>query len=210
MSGEAYDDFVELDEAYDDSDEDYGTEDTDDVLDSLMESSGSGYLAERKRGRGRRGRTPKRGVKTARGKPAYRTPPPSAGGAVSQTQLKEALGRVGDEDRRNAEGIKTINARLNTLGGQVDGVLAVTASQTRTLTRIDKQMKIDGAFEFVEAFTPTQAGASINVYQLLKGATKSGFLGDGTGAMSNPLVIGGLGLLLNNPNLLSGILAPKA
>ena len=48
------------------------------------------------------------------------------------------------------------------------------------------------------------------MYQLLKGATKSGFLGDGTGAMSNPLVIGGLGLLLNNPNLLSGILAPKA
>jgi hypothetical protein len=214
MIGDAYDDLVELEDeaAYDESDEDYG-DDTDDVLDALMDSTDSSYLAERrkKRGGAKRGRTPKRGVKTAAGKPAYRTPPAPAGGAVTQKQLQDALTRVGVDIRRNAEGIKTVNTRLNTITGRVDSVVSVSAAQNRALTRLDKQMKIDGAFEFVEALKPGTGGASatIDIYQILKGVTKSGFLGDGTGAWSNPLVIGGIGLLLNRPEILGGFLTPR-
>src|SRR4051812_32761008 len=92
------------------------------MLDSLMEDSGED-LSERKSGRGRnRGRNgqqqQRRGVPTAKGGSAYRAPG-TQNGFVTQQQFKEALARVGEENRRNAEGIKTVNARFGKLDGQM-------------------------------------------------------------------------------------------
>lgn len=208
MNGESYEDIVQLEgDAYDDS-EDYGGEDVDDVLDSLIESNGADFSERRrggKRGRnGKRGAAPARGVQTGSGQNAYRAPA-NEGGTVTQKQLKDALARVGVDVRRNAEGIKTINTRLQTIGSRVDSVVAISDAHNKKIMRFDKQMQLDGTFEFVESLTPT----GVNLYQILKGAAKSGMLGDGTGALANPFVLGGLGLVLNNPALLSGLIPNK-
>ena len=186
--------------------EDYDRSDADELLDALMESTNGYDLAERKRRRGQRGaqrgaqRVATRPVPTANGRNAYREPgavSPTA--PVNQKQLKDALAAVAVETRRNAEGIKTINGRLGALDGRVAGVIGVAATHGQQIAKLDRQLKIDGAFEFVESFNGTQ----VDVYQLLKGAVKSGFLGTDTkGVFSNPAVLGGIGLLLRNPNII--------
>jgi hypothetical protein len=189
--------------------EDYDRSDADDVLDALMESANEYDLAERKRKRGAqrgaqrgaaRGQRP---VPTANGRNAYREPGAASPNApVNQKQLKDALAQVATDVRRNAEGIKTINGRLGALDGRVSGVIGVAAAHGQQIAKLDRQLKIDGAFEFVESFNGTQ----VDVYQLLKGAVKSGFLGaEGKGVFSNPAVLGGIGLLLRNPSILRNI-----
>ena len=197
MNGEAYDDSV--DEGFADyEDSDMGMSEMDEMLDGLVDARED--FSERRRGR-RRGQP--KGVPAAKGGSAYR-PPAAPGGFVTQKQLQDALGRVGADVKRNGEGIKTINARLGGLTTRVDDVVAVNKVQSRTLGRLDKQMKIDGALDLAESFTP----GGISAFQLLRGAVKSGLLGEGKGALGNPLVIGGIGLVLNNPGILGGLL-PK-
>lgn len=190
MSDEA----MGLDDAFDGGEAgDYGQGEVDEMLDGIVDAS-EGYFAERQRSRGRRG--PSRGVPAATGGSAYRTP--QAAGYVTQAQFKEALARVGTDVRRNAEGIKTINAR-------VSDVVTVNRIQSQEIGKLDKRMKIDGVLDFVESYS----GNNINAYLALKGAVKYGFLGDGKGALGNPLVIGGIGLLLRNPGILSGLTTPQ-
>jgi hypothetical protein len=131
----------------------------------------------------------------------YRAPV-APGGAVDQKQLHDALARVAADVKRNGEGIKTLNTRLGGLTTRVDDVVSVNQIQSRAIGKLDKQMKIDGALDLAESFTP----GGISAFQLLRGAVKSGLLGEGKGALGNPLVIGGIGLVLNNPGILGGLL----
>jgi hypothetical protein len=187
-----------LDDLEYEEDADYDVGEVDDMLESLIESNGNG-LAERARRRGRNARR-KKGVKTAQGKSAFREP--ASGGFVSQKQFKEAMDRVGDDARRNAEGIKVVNDRVNALNGRVDGVVSVATLHSRALAKLEKRMKVTGALEFAQSYT----NGALNGFQLLKGAAAMGLLGDGKGALSNPAVIGGLGFLLQNPSMLGNIL----
>ena len=177
-------------------------EEVDEMLDELVEESDeSEDFSERVP----RGLIRRRPISTARGGSAYRTPAAAAAaGFVTQKQLQDALGRVGADVRRNAQGIKTVN-------GRVDGVVKVNKVQSRAIGRLDKAMKIDGVFEFIEAYNGTVAAptpGSINLYQVLKGAVKSGYIGQGKGALANPLVLGGVGLVLRNPGILGGLIPP--
>ncbi len=187
-----------LDDLEYDEDEGYDVGEVDDMLESLIESNGNG-LIERAKRRGRNARR-KKGVKTAQGKSAFREP--VSGGFVSQKQFKEAMDRVGDDARRNAEGIKVVNDRVNALSGRVDGVVSVATLHSRALAKLEKRMKVAGALEFAAAYK----NGSLDGFQLLKGATAMGLLGDGKGALANPAVIGGLGFLLQNPATLGNIL----
>jgi hypothetical protein len=198
MNGEAYDDAMDF-EGYADFDEsDMG--EMDEMLDGLVDARESDFTERKRRGRGRRGGA--KAVPAARGGNAYRPPAAAAGGAVNQKQLQDALTRVGADAKRNGEGIKTINTRLGGLTTRVDDVVSVNQIQSRAIGKLDRQMKIDGALELAESFTP----GGISAFQLLKGAVKSGLLGEGKGPLGNPLVIGGIGLVLNNPGILGGLL----
>ncbi|MDP1913223.1 hypothetical protein [Brevundimonas sp.] len=205
---EAYD--YEM-EAEDSSDE--AADDVDDMLDALIEADDED-LSERKR-RGRRGRSggARPPVRTASGTPAYRAP--MSAGPVTQAQLKDALGRVGTDVRRNAEGIKAVNSQLGRLTGQVKDIASVNGAQSGRIGRLDRLMKLDGAIDFATSFSiDNTSGTTLlvpNLSQLLRGALKSGMVGSGDAksALSNPLLIGGLGFLLNNPQVFTGLLGGR-
>lgn len=209
MDPEAYDSDV-MDIDADEEDEGYN-EEVDDMLDAMMAEADEDLAERRARRRRRGGLARKRAVRTASGKSAYRAP--TQAGLVSQTQFKEAMTRVGDETRRNAEGIKTVNDRVGKLDGRVQGVVTVATAQGRKLGSLDRRMKLDAALDFAQSFnveTGTDGSVRLAVpdlTQLLKSAVKSGVLGDGKGALGNPWVVGGIGLALR-PNLLSS-LVPK-
>lgn len=203
----------ESDEALDTEQESdtYDTE-VDETLDALLEEADEDITERSRRGR-RRGRQPRRkGVPTAKGASSYRTPA-GPGGYVTQQQFKEALGRVGAETRRNAEGIKTVNARVGKLDGQVTDLTTLSKSHNKRLGTLDNRMKIDGALDFASAFSVTTDASGNSTLtpdftQLLRGAVKNGVLGDGKGALSNPWVVGGIGLALR-PGFLAGVIGPK-
>ena len=202
MNGEAYDDMVELDEFADaDEDvEDYGPSEVDEMLDGLVESAED--FAERKRrnrGRGGRGRGTK-GVPTAPGRNAYRSPNDT--GYVTQKQLKEALTRVGVDIKRNATGIKTINTRLNGITTRVDDVVGVSKIQSKRIGRLDKRTKNDAVLELVGSLNDK---GGLTAFQAYKSAVGGGLIGEGDGAFGNPFVIGGIGLLLANPAILGNV-----
>ncbi|MGE5828271.1 MAG: hypothetical protein ACM30G_07885 [Micromonosporaceae bacterium] len=194
---------VEFDEETEDVE--YLADEVDEMLDALIESD-SDELSERTR---RRPRPSRPGgsrppmVRTATGTSAYRGP--MAQGYVTQSQLREALARVGTDARRNAEGIKTVNAQLGRLTDQVRSVVTVNGLQNRRLSKLTKQMQLDAALDLAAAVTFDEGGGRVNLFQLLKGAVKSGALGEPKGALGNPLLIGGAGFLLNNPNIFKSI-----
>jgi hypothetical protein len=205
MNGEDYT-TMESDESYglNGAEAEYESGEVDEMLDSLIDAAG-GDFSEARRGR-RRGRKPNRRVPTPDGRTAYRDPSGATGGAVSQKQFKEAMDRVAAEFQRTAQGVKEINTRLGTIDRRVDGVVTVATAQSRQLTKIERLNKADGALELVEALN----GGQLNAFQLLKGAVKLGFLGDGKGPLSNPLVVGGIGLVLRNPGILGGLTGANA
>jgi len=187
----------------------YDSEEVDHMLDALMDESEQDF-AERSRSR----RPPqRRGVPTATGRSAYQ-PPTADAGPVTQKQFKDAMARVGDETRRNAEGIKTVNTRLGTLDGRVTDIVAVSKTHSKRIGTLDTRMRLDGALDFASSFGVQTAadGSAVlvpDLSQLLRGAIKNGVLGDSQGAMSSPWVIGIAGLVLRNPNILGGLLAPR-
>jgi len=217
MDYETYEDIAEMDEDMDvelydeDEGEEYEEDEVNEMLESLMsESIGDEEdLAERRRRksrRHRRGRAKGRGVRTARGRSAYRAP--LSRQYVTQIQLKNALGRVGKDVRRNALGIKSVSKKISGLDTRVDGVVSVNTVQSKHIRKLDKQMKLDGALDFAQSVSAdTEGNLVLDLSQLLKGAVKSGMLGTGTGALSNPAVIGGLGFLLNNRQIFGGLLS---
>jgi hypothetical protein len=207
------------DDAFDAYDDAEGDTAVDAMLDSLMDEAEVDDLSERARARSRgrgRGRAQqqqqrRQGVPTAKGASAYRAPAQS--GYVTQQQLKEAMNRVGEETRRNAEGIKTVNARVGKLDGQVADVVAVTKAQSRRVGTLDTRMKLDSALDFASALSiQTDASGATTLVpdftQLLRGAVKSGAIGSEKGAFANPWVIGGIGLALR-PGFLSSLLTPR-
>ena len=172
--------------------EDYGPGEVDEMLEGLVDA-GEDILAERSKKRRRRQK--RGGGPAAQGGSAYRSP--GNGAYVTQTQLKEALARVGTDIKRNGDGIKTLNTRFTGLNSRVDDVVVVNKVQSKELGKLGKQMKIDGALELAEAITfPAAGGAELDPYRVLRGAVKSGMLGDAKGALGNPLLIGGGGLVL--------------
>ena len=200
---------------YQDADTDESEVDA--MLDSLMDDAGED-LSERSRGRNRNrgrarnGQQQRRGVPTAKGGSAYRAPG-TQNGYVTQQQFKEALARIGEENRRNAEGIKTVNARFGKLDGQVADLVTVSKTYSTRLGSLDTRMKLDSALDFASAFTLESDGTSTaltpNFGQLLRGAVKGGMIGGGKGAMSSPWAIGALGVVLSNPGILGNILTPR-
>jgi hypothetical protein len=203
-------DVIESDE---DFETEYAAEEVDEMLDSLMESDEDIEWAERRgRRRGRRGKPSPPPVQTAAGQTAYK-PPAGAQGFVTQAQLKDALARVGNDVRRNAMGIKTVNTQVGRLTSQVRDVVAVNTVQSTRLGRLDKQMQLDGALDFATSFQVVSdtSGTSLvpNLPALLRGALKVGAFGNLKGGFANPLVIGGVGLLLNNPQILGGLFSPR-
>src|SRR5947208_3030489 len=188
-------DFQEADE------EDSYDQEVDEMLEALMEAEPEDLTERRGPRRGRR-----RPVPTAMGQSAYRAPGPD--GYVTQKQLKDALDRVGTDVRRNASGIKVINTQVGTLTTRVDGIVTVNTKQSKVIARLDKQIQLDGALSFAQAVQLQNDGAgglSIvpNLGQLLAGAIKTGMISSTTGAFSNPAVVGGIGVLLNNPAILT-------
>lgn len=209
-------DYVEVD----DDDDDYDDEsEMDEMLDAMMADNDDDYdddgmsgeypeLFGRRRRKRRKAREKKRRerqkkIMTARNRAAFRAK--LARSSVSQKQFKAAMSRVGKDTRRNAMGIKTVNKRVIKVGGRVDNVARVNRIQSRNIGKIKQQMKTNSILEFVESYD----GTSIDTFQLLKGAVAGGYIGTGKGALSNPLVIGGLGLLLRNPAILGGVLQPN-
>jgi hypothetical protein len=196
------DDVVDSDESAEDMDN--TADEVDDMLDALMESDEEADLTERirRRPRARRGTGAMRwpAVRMASDGSAYRAP--AQQGYVTQGQLREALGRVGTDVRRNAQGIKTVNSQLGRLTDQVKGVVSVNSAQNARIRKLDKQMQIDGALDLAASFE----GGSLNAFQLLKGAVKSGVLGEPKGPLGNPVVVGAIGFLLNNNQILRGLI----
>jgi len=210
-----YETEVDLESDVDAEDYEYAAEEVDDMLDALMLGEDEEDFGERRRRRrrSRRGRMAKRRpVRTAAGRSAYRAPVTKA--FVTQNQLKDALGRVGKDIRRNAMGIKSVNTQLGRINGQLRDVVTVNGVQNGRLNKVDKQLQLDGALEFAQSFTVSTDGGTtslvLNFPQILKGAVKSGMLGDLKGTLANPLVIGGIGLLLNNPQVIGGLLGAKS
>ena len=110
------------------------------------------------------------------------------------------------EVRRNAKGIKTVNAKVGRVNRRVTGVVAVNAAQSRQIGKLDKRVKLDGALEFAESWN----GSQVDLFAVFKGAVKSGLLDNTKGAFASPVAIGGVGLLLNvlrnNPGGLGALL----
>lgn len=111
----------------------------------------------------------------------------------------------GTEVQRNAQGIKAINDRITALDSKVNQAVGVIARDRAAIRKMEKLTKIDGALDLASSFD----GNSLDVFQVVKGSFKSGFLGEPKGALGNPAVIGAIGLLLKNPGILGSVLGPK-
>lgn len=217
MNEELYDSVEDIEDDLDmedyesfEEEEEEDEDDIDDMLEALMEADEGDEedLAERRRRRRSRRRRSKRRkpVRTARGKSAYRSP--TSKKYVTHPELKNALARVGKDIRRNALGIKTVNKRVAGVNTRVDGVVSVNRVQSKNIGKLNQQMKLDGALEFAASVSTNDDGTlSLNLLPLLRGAIKSGMLGSTKGAFSSPALIGGLGFLLNNPQIIGGILS---
>jgi hypothetical protein len=216
MNGGDYDsDVLEMDESLDtDEDEAYDQGEVDEMLDALIGEQDEDYAERRRRRSQNRKRAAKqrKGVPTAKGRSAYQEP--GEKGFVTQKQFKEALARVGEETKRNAEGIKTVNTRFGKLDSRIDGVVSVSTLQSGKIRSLDTRMRIDGALDFAQSFNivtgdDNSLGLQPDFSQMLRGAVKNGVLGNGKGALSNPWVIGGIALVIRNPGIVGGLLAPR-
>lgn len=225
MNVEMYDEIDDFDddmemEFYEDFDEEEDEDDIDDMLEALMEADDDDDdLSERRRRRGRgRGRSrrrrggrgrKKRPVRTAGNQPAYRAP--TSKNYVTHPQLKSFGANLDKKIVRNAKGIKTISSRVSSVNSRVNGVVSVNRVQSKHIGKLNQQVKLDGALEFAESLSTNDDGSiSLSLLPLLKGAIKSGMFGTSKGAFGNPVVIGAIGLLLNNPQIITGLLGGNA
>lgn len=174
----------------------YYPEDIDDILDSMIEEAEDYDFAERAPGRPR---TIRPGVRPRPGaiRPGQRpgmTPrrsPAPQGGAMAQPR-----------DAASRADLAAMQARLTKVE---QGMVSLAAGQARTsvnIATLDRARKVDGALDLASSFR----NGELDVFQLVRGTIKGGFVGEPTGAFGNPVLIGVIGLLLNNPNLLDGIL----
>ncbi len=173
------DDEDEMDYDFDDFDDAEDFDDMDDVLDALMDAADDEDDYSERRRRRRKGRRARRRVR----KPTRRV-------TTANTRGNRGLRA---EVRRNAKGIKTVNAKVGGVSRRVKGVVAVNAAQARQIGRLDKRVKLDGALEFAESWN----GSQMDLFAVFKGAVKSGLLDNTKGTFASPVAIGGVGLLLN-------------
>ncbi len=193
--------WVESDD--DDTDEGfYDSGEVENVLEALMEND---ELGERRRRRRRRVTPSVSAIPTAAAFTTTRRM--EARGFVTRAEFIQATDELWTGEKRNAKGIRTLNTRLGRVSGQVTELAAVNAAQSQRIARLDKLLKLDGVLDLVEGVkvSTTDNKLEFNFFQLLKGAVKVGALGDAKGFAGNPLVVGGAGLLLNNPDLLNRI-----
>jgi hypothetical protein len=112
-------------------------------------------------------------------------------------------------------GIKTINTRVGQIAGRVDGVADASRMHATRITKLNKQMQLDGALDFSKSITVSADATSGELRvvpdfsQVLKGLVKTGVVGTTTGPLSNPWVVGGVGFLLSNTGILTNLLAPR-
>jgi len=209
-----YDDGADLDDWYSDADDLDAYADDDYQIDSMLDALAAeddGEMDDLSERRGRRGRKRRRSarrgrqqaVRTASKQSSYRRPVPKR--YVTHAEFKKTSDAQDHKIARNGSGIKSVNGRLNKLDSRVSDVVTVNSAQTTHIKKLNRQMRIDGALEFAESYD----GAAIDVYQLLKGAVKSGMLDSQSGAFANPMVVGGLGFLLRNPAFLRQFFAPS-
>lgn len=209
MTLEMYDDYDDYDE-YDEYDEmdldDYAEDDDDDddfddMLEAMMDDDEDDLSERRRRRRGRSRRSRARG----RNRPHRRT---------LRKRVPTARSRRGPS-KQNAKGIKVVNKKVAAVGGSLDDVIAVNKVQSSNIGKLNRQVRVDGAMDFAkglelkqvkDANGKTVLALSPDLTQLYRGAVKSGMFGDLKGLLSNPVLIGGLTFLLNNPGLLKGIL----
>lgn len=218
MDYESYDDLLAVEdyEMYDNTiEDDYGDYDDDaetaldELYEALMDAQESGDLGELMDSFDEKKRRPRK--RPARG----RTPPirPLLRQLPSQLPKKGGSCCIDPRVSRDLVTLKQQNAQQDRKLRDIEGLarknLSVNTLQTKSIGKIHKQMKLDGALDFASSIAMTSSGLEINLAHVLKGAIKSGMLGDPRGALGNPLVIGGLGVLLNNPSILSGLFAPK-
>lgn len=215
MDYENYDDLLAVEdyEMYDNTiEDDYGDYDDDtesaldELYDALMDAQESGDLGElmenydeKKRRRKRVNRRPPLPRPLLRNLP---TPAPKKGNCCIDPRVSRDLATLKQQNAQQ-------DRKLRDIEGLARKNLSVNTAQTKSIGKIHKQMKLDGALDFASSIAVTENGMEINLANVLKGAIKSGMLGDPRGALGNPLVIGGLGVLLNNPTILSGLFAPK-
>ena len=197
-----------LDDLDEDSEEDMEGDDMlDMMMDELADDDAEDLSERRRRWRSRKGGSRRRfggrrkgnrfrNIRTASRRPSYR--PPVSKRYVTHPEFKKSNDISDTKHARSAAGIKTLNERVKGVDTRVDGLVEVNKAQTVHIRRLTKQMRIDGALEFAESYD----GTSIDIYQLLKGAVKSGMLDSTEGAFSNPLLVGALGFLLRNPGFL--------
>ena len=156
--------FEDISTEIEDEPEAYDVDEISEMLDELASGADGQDLTDRNRRRPQRRPAQNRPIPTAQGGNAYR--PPAVNGFVTQKQLQDALTRVGTDVRRNAQGIKAVNTRINTLNGRVEGVVDVNRLQSREIGKINRQIRADGALDLVGALTPQ----GLDAFQLLKGA----------------------------------------
>lgn len=193
-----FDEEEDYDEQSSFDEEDYD-EDVDDMLDALTEEDGDypDDLSEITRGRRRRmrrrmmRRKRRKAVPRAKGGSAYRRP--TTAGLVTHKQFKSALARVNGGQRRNAAGIRTLTTRARSADKRISAVTSVNRIQSQRIAALQTQQKIDGALDIAQAWSPD---GQIDLFPLMRGVIKSGFLGAPKGLLANPLVIGGVGVLL--------------
>lgn len=77
--------------------------------------------------------------------------------------------------------------------------------QSKNLGRLDRQMKLDGALEFAQSISIADNSLDVDLVRMFQGAVKAGMLGDLRGALGNPALVGGIGLLLRNRQLFTGL-----
>jgi len=206
MTLEMYDDYDEYDEydemelddyAEDDDDDD----DFDDMLEAMMDDD-EDDLSERRRRRRNRSRK-------SRGRSRYRPHRKALRKRVPTSRSSRG------PSKQNAKGIKIVNKKVSAVGGSLDDVIAVNKAQSSKIGKLDRQVRVDGAIDFAKGLELKQVkdangntvlALSPDLTALYRGAVKSGMFGDLKGMLSNPILIGGITFLLNNPGLLKGLI----
>ena len=123
--------------------------------------------------------------------------------AASRNEMRSGLSRVSSGVRRNAAGIKRLKQHLLRVDRRVTHVQRVSRAQEKHLNKLKKQVELDAALEFAQSVSSVDGTTKIDMFQLFKGAVKSGMIGPEMGPVSHPLSVVAIGVLLNNEGLLA-------
>lgn len=183
------------DDAYADENEVY--DDDDDMHDEAMSAENDEGDVDRGDDDDASERLLKRRGKKRRSSPKSRRSKRSGSGRANGS-TGYALAPAGHA--RNASGIKALNDEHARTRRAVQAVGKISAEHDEQLAMMKRQLERDGAITFAEAVDPQ---GQLDLFQVFKGAVKSGLLNDAPNLLNHPLSIGVLALLLKNPELIS-------